>query len=85
MSFLRQAVELNAADARVGELREMLEKAKAVYEEECWKAARFYDSPTRTKRSAYSALEGFVEEHPASPHVAEAKARMAELKEEGPR
>lgn len=85
VSFLRQAVELNAADARVGELREMLEKAKAVYEEECWKAARFYDSPTRTKRSAYSALEGFVEEHPASPHVAEAKARMAELKEEGPR
>ena len=85
VSFLRQAVELNAADARAGELREMFERAKALYEEECWKAARFYDSPTRTKRSAYSALEGFVEEHPASPHVEEAKARMAELREEGQR
>jgi len=81
IAFLRLAAAQHAADERAGELRGMLERARAMHEEESWKATKFYDSPTRTKRSAYSAYERFISENPASPHVEEARARMAELEE----
>ena len=49
-------------------------------EEETYRGAVFYDSTTRTKRSAISAYEGFLAEYPQSVHADEIKARIAELK-----
>ena len=49
--------------------------------EEAWKAAKFYDSRTRTRRSAINAFERFLKDYPASRHADEARARVESLKE----
>jgi outer membrane protein assembly factor BamD (BamD/ComL family) len=49
--------------------------------EEAWKAAKFYDSRTRTRRSAINAYERFIKDYPASSHTGEAQARIESLKE----
>ena len=64
----------------VDRLRELLAEAQGMIAEEEWRATKFYDSPTRTRRSAVSAYEKFLAENPGSPHAEEAKARLAELK-----
>ena len=51
-------------------------------EEEAYKAAKFYDSRTRTKRSAISAYERFLDEYPASDRAPEVRRRLFELQEE---
>lgn len=74
---------LTRATAEPGEnaaqLRSYRDELRRHLEEEDWKAACFYDSPTRTRRSAISALERFVAEHPASQYAAQARARIAEI------
>ena len=52
-------------------------------DEEAYRGAKFYDSPTRTKRSAIAAYEQFLKDHPLSLHAEEIRARIAELKGEG--
>ena len=52
--------------------------------EDAWKATRFYDSRQRTRHATRSAYERFVAEYPESPHVEEARARIAELADSDP-
>ena len=59
-----------------------LDEALGLIEDEAYRGAKFYDSPTRTKRSAISAYERFLDEHPHSAHADEVRARIAELKGE---
>lgn len=57
-----------------------LDEAQGLLEEESYRAAVFYDSATRTKRSAISAYERFLADYPQSGHADEIKARIEELK-----
>ena len=61
-------------------LEESLAKAVGQLEDEAYKAAKFYDSRTRTKRSAINAYEKFLSEYPASAHADEARRRLEELR-----
>jgi len=63
-------------------IRERLAEAQAMGEEAAYLGARFYDSSTRTKRSAVSAYERFLADYPQSEHAEEIRSRIAELKEE---
>lgn len=79
--FLRQALATPLeADART-RFESYLSEAVALQEDEAYAAARFYDSPTRTRASAISAYERFLATHPASVHAEAARARLNELKE----
>jgi len=62
-------------------LEERLAEARAMGEEAAYLGATFYDSSTRTKRSAISAYERFLSEYPQSGRAEEVRARIAELKE----
>ena len=57
-----------------------LDEAQGLLEEESYRAALFYDSATRTKRSAVTAYERFLADYPQSEHADEIRARIAELK-----
>ena len=79
INFLKQALttcNLSDLDAIKG----FLEKARAQIEDEAYAGAKFYDSPTRTRRSAINAYERFLDEYPESMHAAEVKDRLEELK-----
>ena len=45
-------------------------------------AAKFYDSTTRTRRSAITAYERFLAEHPQSERADWVRERLADLKGE---
>jgi len=62
-------------------LQERLAEARAMGEEAAYLGAKFYDSSTRTKRSAISAYERFLSEYPQSARADEIRQRLAELKE----
>ena len=80
VDFLRQGLAgCRQSDKEV--LQEFLGEARRMIDDESWRATKFYDSPTRTKRSAVSAYERFLVENPGSPHAEEAKSRLSELKE----
>ena len=82
IDFLRQSLAA-CRESDVATLQDCLSEAQAMMSEETWRATKFYDSPTRTRRSAVSAYERFIAENPDSPHVEEAKSRLSELKEGG--
>jgi len=58
-----------------------LAEARAKSEEAAYLGAKFYDSSTRTKRSAISAYERFLAEYPESARAEEIRQRIDELKE----
>ena len=62
-------------------IRECLDTVKARMEDEAYLGARFYDSPTRTRRSSINAYERFLEEFPDGAHAEEVRVRLGELKE----
>lgn len=79
IAFLKMALRIcSEADSQA--IERDLEEAKAVLEDEAWKSAKFYDSPTRTKRSAVNAYEKYLAEYPDGEHAEAARARMEELK-----
>lgn len=79
-SFLKQAMRNNAlSDSMRADFERWLEDTKALEEDEAYKAAKFYDSRTRTKRSAINAYERFLREYPTSAHADEIRARLEEL------
>ena len=80
VDFLKRALAV-CRQADVDTLQGLLDEALGRVSEEEWRATKFYDSPTRTKRSAVSAYERFLVENPDSPHAEEAKSRLSELKE----
>ena len=63
-------------------IKGFLAEAKAQVEDEAYLGAKFYDSPTRTKRSAIRAYERFLSDYPMSARADEVRARIAELKGE---
>lgn len=83
IEFLRMALERQADDDRRAEMQKWLTRSQALIEDEAFRAAKFYDSTTRTRRSAINAYETFVREYPASAHVPEAAARLQALKAGG--
>ena len=60
-----------------------LNEAVGLLEDEAYRGAKFYDSSTRTKRSAITAYERFLDEYPQSSRADEVRARIAELKGDG--
>lgn len=83
VSFLKLALAQNPDPALKADLSSWLSEAVSLLEDEAFAAARFYDSRTRTRRSAISAYERFLNEYPASRHADEARARLRELQEAG--
>jgi len=67
----------------VEEVAQLRTEARALLEEEAYNSAKFYDSRTRTKRSAMSAYQRFLDEHPTSDRAPEVRRRLFELQEEG--
>jgi len=63
-------------------IQERLSEARAMGEEAAYLGAKFYDSSTRTKRSAISAYERFLAEYPQSEHAEAVRVRIDELKGE---
>ena len=79
IDFLKQSMT-GCRPADVVKIQEFLAEAQGLIADEEWRATKFYDSPTRTRRSAISAYEKFLAENPGSVHADEAKVRLAELK-----
>ena len=61
-------------------LEAYLKEATELIEDEAFRAAKFYDSKTRTRSSAIAAYERFLKEYPASGRTEEVRARIEELK-----
>ena len=79
IGFLRMALRVcRPGDAAA--IQAHLDEALGLIEDEAYRGAKFYDSATRTKRSAISAYERFLDEYPQSGHADEVRARIAELK-----
>ena len=78
-AFLRQALRGDLPDAMREDFERWLSETSFLEEDEAYKAARFYDSRTRTKRSAINAYERFLREYPTSSHVDEVRDRLKEL------
>lgn len=83
IAFLRQAMAVDRAGQYAEDYGKWLAQATTMLDDEAWGAAKFYDSKTRTRHSAINAYRNFIENHPSSTHVGEAKARLAELEGEG--
>lgn len=82
VEFLRMALQSNPdADAKK-DLAAWLDEAVARMEDEAFAAAKFYDSRTRTRRSAIDAYRKFLRDYPASRHADAARARLRELEPE---
>lgn len=81
IDFLRMALLLcRSEDADA--IRGYMKEAQGLLEEESYLGAKFYDSTTRTKRSAVNAYEQFLREYPESVHADEVKSRIEVLKED---
>ena len=61
-------------------IQAFLDEAQSLIADEAYRAAKFYDSRTRTKRSAINAYERFLEDYPQSAHADEVHDRLNELK-----
>ncbi|MBP5285252.1 MAG: hypothetical protein ILO34_03995 [Kiritimatiellae bacterium] len=83
IDYLKLALAQNAVSGNErDEMAGWLSEAEAANEEDAFRSAKFYDSRTRTRRSAISAYERFLSEHPASARAPAVRARIAELQEE---
>ncbi len=69
--------------AEMDEVGQFRAEARALLENEAYSAARFYDSRTRTKRSAINAYQRFLDEYPTSDMAPEVRRRLFELQKEG--
>lgn len=82
IDFLELAAAQSDAEARE-EIVRLRGQAERMLEKEAFLAAKFYDSRTRTARSAINAYEKFLADFPAGVHAGEVKARLEELKANG--
>ena len=80
--FMRMAMRICSPDD-VAVIRGYLDEVLGLLEDEAYRGAKFYDSPTRTKRSAISAYERFLADYPQSVHAEEIRSRVEELKGDG--
>ena len=79
IDFLRMALLLCRPEDAAA-VRGYMEEALGILEEEAYLGAKFYDSKTRTKRSAVNAYEQFLRDYPGSVHADEVKSRIEMLK-----
>ena len=79
IDFMRMALRICRPEDAAA-IQEHMTAALRLIEDEAYRGAKFYDSTTRTKRSAVSAYERFLDEFPMSEHADEIRARIAELK-----
>ena len=82
IDFLKLALARGDRDD-ADQIRSWLDEAVGLIEDEAFAGAKFYDSNTRTRRSAINAYERFIRDYPASVHVEAAKARLEQLKAQG--
>ena len=83
-SFLRRIADGGKLpDDRKEELTRFIAETDAMLEDEAWKSARFYDSRTRTRRSAINGYSAYLKDHPEGVHAEEARRRIAELEKGG--
>ena len=82
-AFLRQALRGDLSDEMRADFERWLGETSALEEDEAYRAAKFYDSRTRTKRSAINAYERFLKEYPESAHAEAVQARLDELRGAG--
>ena len=78
-AFLRLAKTLVETE-RIPEIDAALAETERWLEEEAYRAACFYDSRMRTRRSAANAYEKFLKDYPNSVHAEEIRARLEALK-----
>jgi outer membrane protein assembly factor BamD (BamD/ComL family) len=75
------AMALRGCDqADAGKIRGYLTLVNRQLDDEAYAAAKFYDSKTRTVRSAVNAYERYLSEYPDGIHAEAAKARLEALK-----
>ena len=79
LGFLTMALA-SCREADRDALEAMRARVENLLAEEAYRSAAFYDSKTRTKRSAINAYEKFLSQHPDSPRAAAVRARLDELK-----
>ena len=79
IGFLKMGLKAHLEEGEKTEVGEMLVRLEGDLEMEAYKAAKFYDSRTRTVRSAKSAYEKYLQEYPAGAHADEVRARLEEL------
>lgn len=79
IDFMKLALTTCAVED-VDQIKDFLAESKALTEDEAYRSAKFYDSRTRTSRSAISAYENFLSEYPDSAHAEEIKERLMQLK-----
>ena len=79
IDFMKMALQ-SCRPEDVAAIRAHLERALGLMEDEAYLGACFYDSTTRTKRSAVNAYEQFLRDYPQSAHADEIRARIEELK-----
>lgn len=82
VDFLRMALATNPESDIKRDFSAWLAEAVAKLEDDAFNAAMFYDSRTRTRRSAIDALEKFLRDYPASRHADAARARLTQLETE---
>lgn len=82
IAFLKMALAMAPDAVAKADFESWLSEATGLIEDEAFAAAKFYDSRTRTKRSAINAYERFLSEYPASSHADAARARLLELQQE---
>ena len=78
--FMKMALETNPDSSARADYQAWQAEATSIIEREAYLAAKFYDSRTRTRRSAIRAYERFLVCYPSSTFAAEAQARLDELK-----
>lgn len=81
-SYLKLALRNDPSHPNAEEMRKWLAELSGYLAEDAWVRAKFYDSRQRTRHAAKASYEKFIEEHPDSPHVDEARARIAQISEE---
>jgi TolA-binding protein len=81
LTFAIESGKLSSEEAE--EVARLRVEALSLLEEEAYNSAKFYDSRTRTRRSAVSAYQRFLDEYPASERAPEIRRRLFELQEEG--
>lgn len=83
VAFLKMALASAPGLAEKTDFEAWLAESVGLLEDEAFASAKFYDSRTRTRRSAINAYERFLSDYPASTHAPEARARLTELQQEG--
>ncbi len=80
IDYLKMALILDTTEAHRKDYQAWLAEAQGVLEREAYLAAQFYDSRTRTRRSAIRAYERFLAQYPIGTYADQARARIEVLK-----